>query len=233
MILVVLLLVLQEDHAVQSFMFQRSSTTIRRRRRRIFTCPKETVYPPCKGGTNLFSSFHPRSSGAFHFHNDKENDDSEDPRRPEFDILLDEPTLSQEQKNVRKLRLQREEDIQNSFVPYGNELWTLRQEICKLSEKLIEDLSAKGGYESRSIRAKLRELEARDANVVYGLELDRMDEAIDGKRFQDAEKHREMARKARSHLAQFNLEGLWVGKYGDHGFGKSAKSSSVQSWMCC
>lgn len=170
--------------------------------------------------TSLFSSLH-RSSEFNNFHEDdrdEHDDNNNGPRRPEFDIFQDEPSMSQEQRNVRKLRLERENDIENSFLPYGNELWALHRDIYQLSEKLIEDLSSNGGAESRNIRAKLRELEAKDANIVYGMELDRMDEAIGKERFKDAEKHGDMARRARSHLAQFNLEGLWVGKYGDHGF---------------
>jgi hypothetical protein len=191
------------------------------------TYSKATVTTPFKH-TTLFSSIH-RSNEAFNFH---ENDDDDggggDPRKPEFDICQDKPTMSPEQRHVRKLRLEREEDVQKTFVPYGNELWALRQDICKLSEKLIEDLSSMGGN-SRNIRAKLQALEARDANIVYGLELDRMEEAMNEERFQEAEKHRELAQSARSHLAQFDLEGLWVGKYGDHGFGKCRWLNC--SWM--
>mmetsp|Transcript_13603 Transcript_13603/g.25555 ORF Transcript_13603/g.25555 Transcript_13603/m.25555 type:complete len:266 (+) Transcript_13603:456-1253(+) len=186
-------------------------------------CSREIMYKisRCKE-TSLFSSLH-RSSEFNNFHEDDRDEhdhNNNDPRRPEFDIFQDTPSMSQEQSNVRKLRLERENVIENSFVPYGNELWALHRDIYQLSEKLIEDLSSNGGAESRNIRTKLRELEAKDANIVYGMELDRMDEAIGKERFKDAKKHGEMARRARSHLAQFNLEGLWVGKYGDHGFGK-------------
>jgi len=76
------------------------------------------------------------------------------------------------------------------------------------------------GEDERSIREQIRQLEQKDANIVYGLELDRMDEAIDEGRMEDAEEHSKRAMNAKSHLVQFNFEGLWIGKYSDQGFRK-------------
>ena len=47
-----------------------------------------------------------------------------------------------------------------------------------------------------------------------------MDEAIDEGRMEDAEEHSKRAMNAKSHLVQFNFEGLWIGKYSDQGFRK-------------
>ena len=57
------------------------------------------------------------------------------------------------------------------------------------------------------------ELEKRDPELVYRVELEEMKQAEKDGRMEDVEKHREAAAAARSCLPQFNLEGLWVGKY--------------------
>jgi len=144
--------------------------------------------------------------------------EDKDPRRAEFDIFEDDP-MTTELSAIRKERIKKEKDVQSTFVPYGNDLWNLRAKLISLSKKLMERLSA--GEDTKNTRKKLRELEVQDASTVYGLELDNINVAIDEGRFDDAEKHSARAADARSHLAQFNLEGLWVGKYGDHGFGES------------
>lgn len=142
----------------------------------------------------------------------------DDARRAEFDILEDDP-MTKELTPIRKKRIQREKGVQESFAPYGNSLWDLRSKLVSLSKKLAEKLTS--GGDTKSTRNALRELEAQDANAVYALELDRMDSAIEEGRTKDADAHAAKATDARSHLAQFNLEGLWVGKYGDNGFGES------------
>ena len=142
----------------------------------------------------------------------------DDPRRAEFDILEDDP-MTNDLSSIRKERIEREKGVQESFAPYGNLLWDLRAKLVSLSETLMEKISS--GEDTKSTRKRLRELKAQDANTVYGLELERMDGAIEDGRADDAENHAAKATDARSHLAQFNLEGLWVGKYGEHGFGES------------
>jgi len=147
----------------------------------------------------------------------------DDARRAEFDILEDDP-MTKELTPIRKKRIQREKGVQESFAPYGNSLWDLRSKLVSLSKKLAEKLTS--GGDTKSTRNALRELEAQDANAVYALELDRMDSAIEEGRTKDADAHAAKATDARSHLAQFNLEGLWVGKYGDNGFGESLINST-------
>jgi hypothetical protein len=62
-----------------------------------------------------------------------------------------------------------------------------------------ERLSA--GEDTKNTRKKLRDLEAKDVNTVHGLELEKIDLAIDEYRLDDAEKYAARAADARSHLA--------------------------------
>jgi hypothetical protein len=97
------------------------------------------------------------------------------------------------------------------FVKYGNELWDLNDEIEHLSQGLVESL-AEGGEHSQMIREKLREAEYRDPNIVYSLELEAMERALDKEDIEKGQVHRELALDAREHLAQYNYQGLWIGK---------------------
>jgi hypothetical protein len=85
-------------------------------------------------------------------------------------------------------------------------------------ERLSGELLNSKGTPERAIRDSLYELEQKDPEIVYKVELDYMTEAEQDGRLEDAERHRETAMAARSCLPQFNLEGLWVGKYGNHGY---------------
>lgn len=136
--------------------------------------------------------------------------DDKHPRKAEFEIDAE--------SNLRKRRMEEEKKNQESFAPYGNDLWDLRTQLDVLSKELVEKMAS--GGDTKAIREQLRMLEQKDANVVYGLELDRMDKAFEEGRINDAAKHSENAKDARNHLAQFDFEGLWIGKYGDGGFGK-------------
>jgi predicted Zn-dependent protease len=67
-----------------------------------------------------------------------------------------------------------------------------------------ERLSA--GEDTKNTRKKLRDLEAKDVNTVYGLELEKIDLAIDEYRLDDAEKYAARAADARSHLAVVTVQ---------------------------
>ena len=47
---------------------------------------------------------------------------------------------------------------------------------------------------------------------MYGLELEAMERALDEEDLDLAQVHRELALDAREHLAQYNYQGLWIGK---------------------
>lgn len=140
-----------------------------------------------------------------------------DPRRIEFHILPEDNEIT---SHARWKRMEQEKTNQEMFASHGNDLWKVHKDLEGLSKKLVKAMAS--GEDTRILRKQIRELEQKDPNIVYGIELDRMDKAMEEKRTKDAHEHRQKALNARSHLAQFNFEGLWIGKYGDHGFGKCA-----------
>ena len=62
------------------------------------------------------------------------------------------------------------------------------------------------------LRKELRELESRDPELIYKMEMEKLLEAKRDRRMADAELHSSKAIAARDCLPQLNLEGLWVGK---------------------
>jgi len=55
-------------------------------------------------------------------------------------------------------------------------------------------------------------------STVYAVSLERLQLAQRDGNFREASFHRQRAMEARAALPQFNLEGLWVGKYSDDGY---------------
>jgi len=115
-------------------------------------------------------------------------------------------------------RLHQETETKKRFV-FGNELLELRQKVSKLRAKLpkVQRRSA-STEEVDSLRARIRRLSLRDAEFVYGEMLDLAEQAKVMGHKQDAEDYLEEAAIVRGCLPHFNIEGLWVGKYGDHGY---------------
>ena len=102
------------------------------------------------------------------------------------------------------------------------ELQEARREAEEEYDEEDEEETRGSEYSSSSISKKVQELERSimktqqvDAEFVYTVSLERKELAEqDGNMF-DAQRFHELAMEARSALPQFDLEGLWVGKYGD------------------
>jgi len=167
------------------------------------SCMKES-----KSCFQLYGSHSDRFSLSYS--NNEENDDS-NPRDSEFSSLE-----AFEDNIVRKSRREREKIDQRRFVGYGNELWKLRSMIDDLNQRIAESMSS--GADVEALKHQLQQAESRDPYHVYGSEIEAMKKLSQEGRIEEANIHRQEAMSARSFLPQFNLEGLWIGKYGDHGF---------------
>mmetsp|Transcript_15143 Transcript_15143/g.31303 ORF Transcript_15143/g.31303 Transcript_15143/m.31303 type:complete len:409 (-) Transcript_15143:139-1365(-) len=139
--------------------------------------------------------------------------DEENSRHIEFADLG-----SAEQSSERKLRIQKEEENRQRFVKYGNDLWNMREFMGKLSRKLLKSINVGDREKENEIRAELRQIEHQDPDLVYRVELEKLQKARSEGRDDDAMRHSIIASAARSTLPQYNLEGLWIGKYGQHGY---------------
>lgn len=108
-------------------------------------------------------------------------------------------------------------DASSKFVS-GDALHRLRHEVLAMRLELQEARRSGSKDQIRELESAIMKAQQVDAEFVYTVSLERMELAQQEGRFQDAEKFRYKAYDARAALPQFNLEGLWVGKYGDHGY---------------
>jgi len=65
---------------------------------------------------------------------------------------------------------------------------------------------------------EIKTLLVRDAEYMYGQALALAEQARLEHRQEDAETYSQEAKRIRSCLPHLNIDGLWVGKYGDHGY---------------
>jgi len=123
-------------------------------------------------------------------------------------------------------------EIRSRFV-IGDELHKLRRQVLGLREQLEEarriesdgdgdvDVDVDAGSRKKRVREIERAIinaQGMDAEFVYQVSLERMESARDSGLHEEAERFKREAMAARSVLPQFNLDGLWVGKYGEHGY---------------
>jgi hypothetical protein len=135
-------------------------------------------------------------------------DEQENQRRlAEFQDL--EPL---EESAARRARMERDLMNREQFVQHGNDLWLLRKLMQNLSSKLVVAINGDSREKENDIREKLLEIEKRDPDLMYDVELEQMQLAKHEGRTSDAELHSMKAIAARSCMPHFNLEGLWVGK---------------------
>jgi len=174
--------------------------------------------PVCATSSSLhvssFSSDDMTSEGDQRRRRNRDVSDSEvDLRRIEFSDLG-----SLEQSTERKQRIQQEQEDKQRFVGYGDELWNMRSFMGKLSRKLLKSINDGDREQEKDIREELCQIEHQDPDLVYTVELEKMQKALNEGRDDDARLHGMIASAARSNLPQYNLDGLWVGKYGQHGY---------------
>jgi hypothetical protein len=110
-----------------------------------------------------------------------------------------------------------EEDNKSKFVD-GDELHRLRHEVLAMRLELQEARRSASKEGVRELERAIMSAQQVDAEFVYTVSLERMDIAQEKGMFQEAETYKQQAIEARNALPQFNLEGLWVGKYGDYGY---------------
>lgn len=122
-----------------------------------------------------------------------------------------------EMSQARRRRLQEEREQKSRFVT-GDALQQLRQEVLSLSQELQQSRQKNDHKRVNELEQAIWHAQQVDAEYVYQVSNQRARVAEASNLAREAHEHRREAKRARSALPQFNLEGLWVGKYGEHGF---------------
>lgn len=110
-----------------------------------------------------------------------------------------------------------QEGKKSKFVS-GDELQKLRHEVLAMRLELQEARRSSSKERVLALGKAIMKAQQVDAEFVYTVSLERQELAEKKGMFQEAEQYKKQAMEARAALPQFNLEGLWVGKYGDHGY---------------
>ncbi|KAK1740143.1 DUF3506 domain-containing protein [Skeletonema marinoi] len=121
---------------------------------------------------------------------------------------------------TRSSRLDAENRLRAIYTTAGTDpYWSLRDEIIQLESDLDTGRDVGISEEAVSaVRNLLRKAQSKDPEHVYRITSAAAAAAERMGRVEESEKYREESLKARKMLPWFNLEGLWVGKYGTHGF---------------
>ena len=121
---------------------------------------------------------------------------------------------------TRSSRLDAENRLRAIYTTAGTDpYWSLRDEIIQLESDLDTGRDVGISDEAVSaVRNLLRKAQSKDPEHVYRITSAAAAAAERMGRVEESEKYREESLKARKMLPWFNLEGLWVGKYGTHGF---------------
>jgi len=119
--------------------------------------------------------------------------------------------------DTRRQRLRAERQAEIKYVT-GDDLHFLRQEVLKLRDDLEEARSTADSRRILELQRSIVQAQQKDAEFVYAVTLERILAAESMGLAEEVEALRAEATEARSALPHFNLEGLWVGKYGEHGY---------------
>ena len=119
-----------------------------------------------------------------------------------------------EETETRRRRLERESESLAQFEKFGDRLWDLRSEMEKLSHELLSAIQKGEEHIEEKTREILLDYESRDPELVYALAVGELEQATKAGRVKDVEHLKAKTEAARACLPQFNLQGLWVGRYG-------------------
>jgi len=114
----------------------------------------------------------------------------------------------------RLSRMENEAKAKSRFL-HGDELIELRKYITNLKLDLQYATDKRDTGRIHDLSKALHESRNMDAEYVYANSLE-MAEAAESE--EEKMEWKNEAQEARECLPQYNLQGLWVGKYGDHGY---------------
>jgi len=101
---------------------------------------------------------------------------------------------------------------------FGDDLVALRKRLDKLRFDLNEARELGDDTTISELQIELEKEVNMDPQLVYEAYMQKASMAEDSDMTEKLKKYRSQALEARSFLPQYNLEGLWVGKYGQHGY---------------
>lgn len=155
-------------------------------------------------------------AGFLDFSDSKDRGNSDESPQPEnrSNHRRRRRSIRREMTELRRQRLERERERETRFLS-GDDLQNLRQQVLTLRNELIQTPSQS---RKRELETAILQAQQMDAEFIYQVASERAEAAEHAGLVMEAARYKEEAAHARAALPQFNLEGLWVGKFGDNGF---------------
>lgn len=119
------------------------------------------------------------------------------------------------QESADNTPIQRRRPQKASKFVTGDELHVLRQQAMDLRQELMQARRRSVTRRVQELERSILQVQSVDAEFVYAVTLEKMQAAQLAGKMDEVELHRQAAMEAREALPQFQMEGLWVGKYGD------------------
>jgi hypothetical protein len=157
------------------------------------------------------------------FHMADDYDDTEEVPPPESDSSPSSSSISNKKSfdltrsSPNKNKIKKDDKKESRFLQ-GDELHQLRKQVLDFQQELREAGRSQDTIAVEKLERAIVQAQQVDAEFMYTVATERMQAAAAAAQHDEADKYRKQAAEAREALPQFNLEGLWVGKYGEQGF---------------
>lgn len=133
------------------------------------------------------------------------------------DVSLPDPEECPSSKNSHLAKTNNNNQKESKFV-LGDDLVELRKRVEKMKLHLVKARTQGDTSKIEELTNNISEEQARDPDYIYDTCLDKALIAEEAGQDDKATLYRHRALEARKNMPQYNLEGLWVGKYGPHGY---------------
>uniref|UniRef100_A0A6U3S517 Uncharacterized protein n=1 Tax=Ditylum brightwellii TaxID=49249 RepID=A0A6U3S517_9STRA len=127
------------------------------------------------------------------------------------------PLPNNDKSEERLARISREKRVQSLFLQ-GDDLIELRQNIQAMKMGVSEAKRDGDLTRVQKLEKAIQQAQVMDAEFAYAMAKDQMEFAESKGNTKEATAYRQEAMAARSCIPHFNIEGLWIGKYGEHGY---------------
>jgi len=198
--------------SASAFVAPRYPTTITQptfAREVVTTSSSPIHYPQHKQRSSLFTS----TSTSAEYEMPDESPKRRNVGESQSSSLPEEVPMSE----ARRQRYELEEQAKKRFVTV-DALHIRRQQILGYREELNAARSQRNKRRVQQLERIVVEAQKADAEFVYMVSKERMTVAQEAGLVEEAQMWQKEAEVARSVLPQFNLDGLWVGKYSEDGF---------------
>jgi hypothetical protein len=144
----------------------------------------------------------------------QQHDDWDLPDKKPGSSSSSSPPPSSSADTERRRRQLLEQEQRQKFIT-GDDLHTLREQAMNLRQELQNARASQDLRRVQALEKAILKVQQVDPEFMYVVALERMDAAKQNGNLEEAQLYEQQAMEARAALPQFQMSGLWVGKYGE------------------